>query len=160
MTGFSLGVDVNTKVTAMVVVGQGAVHDTMLVHHRTGEQGPRRLMMIREAVRSALAGAHWRVDVAAVEIPVNHHRSWPLESAASVVQEAVQAHFPHAIVLDPEPSHWQEATIGAGRDAKPRSLAHARANGLETDDDNLADAYCLAEYARELYLRDVVGVTR
>lgn len=156
MSLFALGVDVSTKATAMVVLDHTGVFAHRLIVHDTREQGARRLMQIRQAVRGALDVARWEIHVAAVENPANRFANVPLEQAGAVVLEAVQATYRGAIVLDPTPSSWQRDTIGCGKDAKPRSLAHARAGGFQTDDDNLSDAYCLAEYARELYLRDVL----
>lgn len=156
MSLFALGVDVSTKATAMVVLDHTGVFAHRLVKHDTREEGARRLMQIRQAVRGVLDLAGWDVCVAAVENPANRFRSVPLEQSGAVVLEAVQATYRGAIVLDPTPSEWQRVTIGCGPDAKARSLAHARANGFDTEDDNLSDAFCLAEYARELYLRDVL----
>lgn len=156
MSLFALGVDVSTKATAMVLLDHTGVHAHRLIKHDTREQGARRLMQIRQAVRGALDLAAWDVHVAAVENPANRFANMPLEQAGAVVLEAVQATYRNAIVLDPTPSSWQRDTIGCGAGAKDRSLAHAAANGFDTNDDNLADAYSLAEYARELYLRDVL----
>lgn len=153
---FALGVDCSTRATAMVVLDHTGYYSHRLIKHDTKEQGARRLMQIRAAVGGALDLARWDLSVAAVEAPLNHNRSWPLESCAAVVMECVQARYPHLIVLDPTPNEWQADTIGCGKDAKARSLAHAQANGLDTSDDNLTDAYCIGEYARELFIRDVL----
>lgn len=154
----ALGVDVSTKATALVLLDDNGYRDHRFVMHAYPKGGPRRLQTVSEAVHHALATAGWRINVAAVETPLNRTRSWELESCAAVVQQVVQSRFAHAIVLDPKPSSWQALTIGSAGNAKIRSLAHARANGFATSNDNLSDAFCLAEYARELYLRDVVGV--
>jgi Holliday junction resolvasome RuvABC endonuclease subunit len=156
MSLFALGVDCSTLATAMVVLDHTGYYQHRLVAHDTREQGARRLMQIRAAVGGVLDLAQWDLTVAAVEVPLNHNRSFALESCAAVVMECVQTRYPHLIVLDPTPNEWQTDTIGSGKDAKDRSLAHAAANGFDTDDDNLADAYCIAEYARELYIRDVL----
>jgi Holliday junction resolvasome RuvABC endonuclease subunit len=153
---FALGVDVSTTTTALVVLDHTGHYAHKLVQHKTGDQGARRLMQIRHAVTAALDAARWDLDVAAVEMPYNRHRSPGLEQAAAVVLEAVQARYPHLIVLDVVPSEWQAATVGIGKDPKRRSLEHANANGLDTRDDNLSDSYCIAEYARDLYIRDVL----
>jgi hypothetical protein len=153
---FALGVDCSTKATALVVLDHTGYYQHRLVVHDTKEQGARRLSQIRAAVGAVLDLAAWDLSVAAVEVPLNHNRSFALESCAAVVMECIQARYPHLIVLDPDPSAWQADTIGRGKDAKDRALAHAAANGFDTDDDNLADAYCIAEYGRELFIRDVL----
>lgn len=169
MTVVALGADVSTKATALVLVGPNGHEGHMLVKHDARNNGARRLMDVRQSVKGALYAARWEPTVAAVELPRFLLRlrggkvrvsGFDLESCAAVVMEAVQHQWPHLIVMEPTPAVWQSATIGTGRRdvVKPRALAHARANGLDTADDNLADAYCVAEYAREMYLRDVVGV--
>lgn len=90
---FALGVDVSTKATAMVLLDHTGVHAHRLIKHDTREQGARRLMQIRQAVRGALDLAAWDVHVAAVENPANRFANMPLEQAGAVVLEAVQATY-------------------------------------------------------------------
>lgn len=155
MTFLALGVDCSTKLTAFVVLDHAGLYAHKLIRHDPNERGFRRLMQIRGAVGGLLDIAGWDLTVAAVEIPRTHQSGFALESSAAVVGECVQARYPHVIVLEPTPTDWQRDTIGCGKDAKPRSLAHARANGFATEDDNLSDAFAIAEFARERYLRDV-----
>lgn len=157
MNVLSLGVDCSTTQTALVVIDHNGFHALRRVIHDTKEQGARRLMQIRAAVGGALDCARWDLHVATVEVPVNVHRSFALESCAAVVLEVIQQRYPHLIVLDPTPRQWQAFVFDTAVRGKHQALEHASAHGLDTDDDNLADALCLAEYGRELYIRDVLN---
>jgi hypothetical protein len=154
----ALGIDCSTVATALVVVDEDGYRGHRLVQHKTKDQGARRLATIRGQAFIALQLSGWKPDVCAVEVPLNVRRSFALESCAAVVMEAVQAFWPHLIVLDPVPSTWQSWVLESRVKDKRQALAYASSCGLETLDDNLADALCIAEYARALYGRDVLGV--
>lgn len=156
MSLLALGVDCSTTQTAMVVLDHTGFRALRRVVHDTKEQGARRLMQIRAAVGGTLDMAAWDLSVATVEVPLNVQRSFALESCAAVVLEVIQHRYPHLIVLDPTPRQWQSFVLGGSVKGKGQALAHAEGLGLETDDDNLADAACIAEYGRELYIRDVL----
>lgn len=154
----ALGIDCSTVATALVLVDDDGFRAHRLVKHSTKDQGARRLMQVREQVFVSLQLTGWQPDVAAVEVPLNVHRSFALESCAAVVMECVQTRWPQLIVLDPVPSVWQSWVFESRSKGKRQALAYAAAAGLDTDDDNLADALAIADYARALYGRDVLGV--
>lgn len=154
----ALGIDCSTTCTALVLVDDDGFRAHRLVKHKTVDQGARRLMQVREQVFVTLQISGWTPDVCAVEVPLNVHRSFALESCAAVVMECVQTRWPQLIVLDPTPRQWQSWVFEGMVRGKGQALAYAAAAGLVTDDDNLADSLCIADYARALYGRDVLGV--
>jgi Holliday junction resolvasome RuvABC endonuclease subunit len=152
-----LGADVSTKRIALAALthdGRVLTHICPLTDNLTGA---RRLTQARSAVAAAIDGRFPPVSAAAVEVPYfgGSASSWALLSVAAITAEAIQAAAFGAVVLEVSAGTWKKETVGHGNATKEQAMQHARALGLEVDDQDLADALCCAELARERWWRDV-----
>jgi Holliday junction resolvasome RuvABC endonuclease subunit len=149
----ALGADVSTKKIALAALrddGTFKLHNIAVIDAR----GARRLMQVRAAVRVAVMGRFPETAVAAVEIPwAASASSFSLLAIAAVTLEAIQAAVPGAVVLDVPTQTWKKDSVGHGNASKADVLAHAQGLGYQGDDQDSADALCMAQGAWERWLR-------
>jgi Holliday junction resolvasome RuvABC endonuclease subunit len=141
----SLGADVSTTKIALAAIDEHGAITTCCVPVEDA-RGARRLMQVRAAATAAIPGRFPEIAVAAVEIPwAKGASSFALLSVAAVTLEAIQDAAPGAVVLDVPTSVWKLDSVGHGNASKAEVMEHARGLGLEGDDQDLADALCLAQ---------------
>ncbi len=70
-----------------------------------------------------------------------------------IVQMAVELGYE---IQEVGPKTWQKKILGVPGNAKTAerkaaSIAHVKTLGVDTDDDNIADAICIAQYAERMF---------
>lgn len=149
----AMGVDISTRKIALAGLAYDGTLHTHAVHLPTADRGARRLSVARSILTQSLKAPKWQ-DTVVVVIEV----AWPgfvLLSMTAVVMETVQTAFPGSIVSEVSAGTWMKETVGHGKASKPEYIAFAQAQGLETDDEDLAAATCMAVCAWERWNRDV-----
>lgn len=142
----ALGIDPSSRKIATVSLGEDGQITTRLLPV-ADERGARRLAFIRSALGVQLSQFK-DVAVIVVEVPWANPKmgsSFVLLSTAGVIMETAQAVHPGAVVLDVPTSSWKLDSVGKGNASKAEVLEHAQARGLDGDDQDLADALCMAE---------------
>lgn len=148
----AVGVDVSSKKLAFASVDTDGPHKVSV--WPLTEKEPARLFAQARSVAMATTRRFPGAYIFAVEIPYTPHQNFKLMGVAAVVVEAIQSSCPGAVVLDVSTGAWKKETVGFGNATKDHVLAHARAQGYEGDDQDVADALCVAEYAREVWLAE------
>lgn len=152
----ALGVDVSTNKIALVALDTEGDLKAYNVPVMPGQHGAVRLRQVRAAVRAALQGRFPTVHAAMVEIPwAKRGSSFALLSIAGVCLEAVQSVHHGAVVFDVPTQTWKLESVGHGNATKAQVAEHARGLGLLGDDQDQADACCLAQAALERLLRHI-----
>lgn len=153
----ALGFDISTsKVAIAGITDQGDIQ-THAVHVPAGHVGARRLCVLRSALASSLVASRWQdACIAVIEIPwAAGDSSFALLSATGVVMETVQHAFPGAVVMEVPTPSWKLETIGRGSAPKSDCMAYARIRGYDGDDQDIADALCMAACAWSRWHREL-----
>ncbi len=155
MSSVWVGVDVSTRKLAFVAhMSTGEVR--CLVRPLDGSlRGARRLHHARLVAERTARTMFPDAACVAVELPFTPHQNVALMGVAAVTLEAVQAAVPGAVVLDVNTGVWKRDTVGFGNASKEHVMAHARAQGYDGSDQDVADAWCIAVFAREAWLSEV-----
>lgn len=143
----SLGIDPSTaKVAVASLADTGAVdHDTYRIP--SDVRGARRLRYIRQLLSVELRRFE-QVAVIVVEIPWSPRSrgtSFSLMGSAAVLMEAAQCAHHGAVVLELPTQSWKADSVGNGNASKAEVMAHAIGLGLDVDDQDVADALCMAQ---------------
>jgi hypothetical protein len=153
----AIGIDpAVSKPTAIASLdGSGEIRTRLLNGH--GNVGARRLHMIRSVALPILRT--WSdVAVITVETPMavrgQQAGMISLLQCQGVLLEAAQHAHPGAVVLDSPPPTWKKWSVGSGNASKAEYIAHAQGLGLDSDDEDLAAAVCLAQSGLERFLRE------
>lgn len=127
-------------------------------------RGGQRLAAVRTSVIAQLesiAGTAGVPYAVAVEIPFSTAKTFVLPSVAAVCCEAVGALFPDCVVIEAYAQKWRKAVLGRGNlktaEAKELALEKAALHGLRTSSDDVAEAACLALYAKAEWERAVAA---
>jgi hypothetical protein len=153
----AIGIDpAVSKPTAVASINDAGDIQTRLVHATSGA-GARRLHTIRSVALPILRT--WSdVAVVTVETPMavrgQQAGMISLLQCQGVLLEAAQHAHPGAVVLDSPPPTWKKWSVGSGNASKAEYIAHAQALGLDSDDEDLAAAVCLAQSGLERFLRE------
>jgi hypothetical protein len=119
--------------------------------------GARRLLMIRSVALPFLRTFN-DVAVITVETPMavrgQQAGMISLLQCQGVLLEAAQHAHPGAVVLDSPPPTWKKWSVGNGNASKAEYIAHAQGLGLDSDDEDLAAAVCMAQAGLERFLRE------
>jgi len=96
------------------------------------------------------------VAVVVVETPFGRQSVGLTNSlqAQGVVLEAAQATHPGAVVMDLSPTAWKTWSVGCHTASKEAYILHAQGLGLDSDDEDLGAATCMAQAGMELWLRE------
>lgn len=154
MTPLAVGIDVSTKRIAFAALSD-EVRRTHVIDLPQGERGARRLHVARPLIETVARRRFRDATVFAIEIPWAVRPSFPLMGMAAVTMEAVQSAHPYAVVLDVTTGEWKLESVGFGNASKHHALDHARALGYDGTDQDVADAVCIAQCARERWLAQV-----
>lgn len=143
----ALGIDVSsTKIACGAIDDNGDIL-TAVGSIATRLRGAHRLVEVRTTT-IALAAAFHDAHIAIVEIPwARTASSFVLLSIAGVVLEALQTALPYAVVLERPTSTWKANSVGFGNATKHEVMEHAHGIGYEGDDQDVADAVCMASAA-------------
>jgi len=141
-----LGVD-PAKVSGLCLLQDLHPPETELVKDLLSASGARLLQAVDLLLKSQ---SHLKIT-ACIERPPRGLPGGPEVVFASCRWEHhLRGRWPRRLrIITPRPNQWQtilHGTLGQGKD---RSLNYARAAGLETDDHNLSDAFCIASFARQ-----------
>jgi Holliday junction resolvasome RuvABC endonuclease subunit len=142
----SLGIDISTRRIAIGGIRDDNTLVTKMLELNPAARGARRLVGARMTAHAALGAHAGEALVIVVERPNHRSNGMALLGLAFCVIEAAQAACPGAIVMDCPPSTWKAQVLGHGHADKQAALAFAADLGHETNDDDVADALCLAEY--------------
>jgi Holliday junction resolvasome RuvABC endonuclease subunit len=119
--------------------------------------GARRLHMIR-SVALPILRTFSDVAVVTVETPMavrgQQAGMISLLQCQGVLLEAAQHAHPGAVVLDSPPTTWKKWSVGSGNASKAEYIAHAQGLGLDSDDEDLCAAVCMAQSGLEKWLRE------
>lgn len=146
----ALGCDVSTK--RLAICGIRDDPQRSIVTHALDldpkARGARRLAAARTIAYGVLGAYTREACVIAVEEPFGRGRGGrELRGIAYVVLEAAQASCPNAAVMDVALGTWRSAVLGDGHAGKTEAFDHAAGLGYLGDDDDLAEALSVAEYA-------------
>ena len=153
-----LGCDVSTKKIALGVLRYDGRVDWDTIRLPPDLKGAQRNRVARGLLLDALDARWTGIDAAVIETPWagGSASSWSLLSLAAVCAEAVQTARPGCIVLEYTAGTWKKDTVGHGNATKDEVSAHvAAAHGYTGGDQDVADALCMAECARERWWRDI-----
>jgi Holliday junction resolvasome RuvABC endonuclease subunit len=149
----ALGIDPGSRRTAVSGLTDAGAVTSRVLAIPADLRGARRLVHARNVLAAHLA-EHRDVAVVAVEIPWGGARSsFVLLSLAGVILEAAQTAHPGAVVLELTTGEWKRETVGHGAATKEAVLEHAHGIGLVGDDQDAADALCMAQAAFERWTR-------
>lgn len=152
---WAVGIDVSTKRLAFATVtADGGAGRMRVADIESSDRGARRLARAR-ACAFSMTRQFPDAYVYAVEVPFTKHQSFALMGIAAVVLEAVQAAVPDAVVLEVSTGVWKKSTVGFGNATKDHVMGHAHDLGYAGDDQDLADALCIAEFAHEAWVDEV-----
>lgn len=155
----ALGVDVSTKRLAIA----GLRADGSITSHALSldpnRRGAHRLREARTTAWAVLDGYRLQEACAVVvEIPwAANKSSFALLSVAAVVLEAAQAALPGAVVMDVPTPTWKLETVGHGNATKAEVMGHVRGLGYEGEDQDVADALCMAQVAWNRWAKEVAA---
>lgn len=141
----ALGIDLSVRKLAI----GGLRDDGTLTHHAfaldASLRGADRLVSLRRIAVAGLAPYASQAHVVLVE------DVWrgELQRMAAVVEEAAKSTIPGAMVICLRPSQWKVWAIGHGDATKDALMAHAHRRGYDGDDQDIADALCMASGASE-----------
>ena len=143
----SLGIDPSTQKIAVAGLDEDGSVSHQVFYVPGDVAGARRLRYIRQVLAVELR--QWpTVPVIVVEIPWSPRSrgtSFSLLASAAVIMEAAQYAHHDAVVLDTPTASWKDDSIGDGRASKQDVMTHAIGLGLEVDDQDVADALCMAQ---------------
>ncbi len=152
----SLGVDIAVaKPIAIASLDDNGTIHTRKVGRFQGN-GAQRLAAIRSAL-VVVFSEYREVQVIAVETPFSRHMNASLTAllqAQGVALEAAQAAHPGAVVVEPAPQQWKCGSVGKNC-SKPEYIAHAQGMGLDSGDEDLAAAVCLAQFGFLAWWREI-----
>jgi Holliday junction resolvasome RuvABC endonuclease subunit len=145
-----LGIDPSSRRIAVA-----AITDTGDIGHHVqiipdGHKGARRLHLIRRVMLDSLR-AYGRPEVVVVEVPWSPRPSVVLHQISGVLLEVAQEAFPCAVVIDMPTQVWKRDSVGPGNASKAQVLAHAHGLGLIGNDQDVADALCMAQAGFEAW---------
>lgn len=147
MSMTALGIDPSTQKIAVSGLDESGEVSHQVFRVPDDVVGARRLRYIRTLLHVELK--QWQdVAVIVVEIPWAPRArgtSFALLASAAVLMESAQAAHHGAVVLDLQTAVWKELSIGRGGASKEDVMAHALGLGLEVDDQDAADALCMAQ---------------
>lgn len=152
----ALGIDVSSTKIAIAGIrdnGRLSTHALPLIE---GAVGARRLREVRDVCWAILSTYARDATCVCVEIPWASSKggsSFVLLSIAAVALEASQASMPGAVVMEVPTPSWKVETVGSGNATKDDVMAHVRGLGYDGQDQDVADALCLAQCARERWTR-------
>ncbi len=144
----SLGVDISTKKIAIAGIRRGVKGFTLVTRSldlSPDARGARRLVGARMIAYASLGGHNTEAAIIVVEAPINKAQNYELLAIANVVEEAAQSACQGAVVMSCPPATWKLAVLGRGNATKDDALAFAHGLGYVGDDDDIADALCLAQ---------------
>lgn len=148
----SLGIDVSASKLAFASLGENGEVRHFRHFVLPGIAGARRLAACRLGTTTVIERHFPDACVVIVENP------WPghvLLSIGAVVLEAAQAALPGAVVMDVQAATWKLDSLGNGRASKAAGMEHALALGLLVEDQDCADALCMAQAGWHRWNRDV-----
>lgn len=144
----ALGIDPSTKRVAVA-----GLHENGEVSHQVFRvpadlRGARRLRYIRILLEVELR--QWQhVQAVVVEIPWSNPKgptgNFALMSVTGVLMEAAQAAHHGAAIYDLPTQSWKKDSVGKGNASKTEVMTHAIGLGLDVDDQDVADALCMAQ---------------
>lgn len=141
----AVGVDISTKKIAVAGVREKGSLVTRALALDPSMRGARRLVAARTVAHAALGEHAKEAAIIVVENPMHARPNMGTLGIAFVVIEAAQSACPGAVVMDCPPSVWKKQILGHGRADKSDALAFAHSLGYSGDDDDIADALCLAQ---------------
>ena len=141
----ALGIDPSSKRVAVAGLDENGSVSHQVFRIPDDLRGARRLRYIRILLEVELR--QWtQVAVVVVEIPwANSSSSFVLLSSAGVLMESAQAAHHGAVVLDLTTNSWKRDSVGKGNATKDEVMAHAFGLGLDVEDQDVADALCMAQ---------------
>lgn len=141
----ALGIDVSTKKIAIAGIRDNDTIVTKALELNPKARGARRLVGARLVARAALSGHASEACMVVVENPMHARPNMGTLGIAFVVIEAAQAACPNAVVMDCPPSTWRKSVLGHGRADKDDALRYVKRYGYLGNDDDIAEALCLAQ---------------
>lgn len=118
--------------------------------------GALRLMVLRSTLLPVLKRLD-DVAVIVVEAPFGPQSEGltNLVQCQGVLLECAQYAHPGAVVLDLNPGSWKKNSVGNGNASKAQYIEHAQGLGVDSDDEDLCAAACMAEAGLHLWLAEV-----
>jgi hypothetical protein len=150
-----IGVDVATTKLAFASINSTGELSDRVIQLVAGVRGARRDMGAAIATRRLLAPVdamgNGTIACIGVEVPVGQGTELP--GLGRVVAAAAQEAVPAATVFHVNVGTWKKSTVGAGNATKDMVARHAAELGYVGDDQDVADALCVAEHVRGLWVR-------
>jgi len=139
-----VGIDVSTANLAFCGIANNGDITTRVIPLDPSLRGGWRFSEAHRLAHIGLAQFSAVVAVG-VEIPWAVRPSFDLLGVAAVASMAAQERLPSAVVMEMTTGSWKKESVGFGNASKADVMAHAQSRGLLLDDQDLADALCIAE---------------
>lgn len=143
-----IGIDPSSKRIAVAALADDGDIDHHVRRIAPNLRGAQRLTAIRGGLVRDLISRYDRPLVIVVEIPWANPKSgssFVLMSIAGVLLEAAQNAHPDSVVIEMPTQVWKADSVGNGNASKAAVLEHAQALGMRGDDQDVADALCMAQ---------------
>lgn len=148
---FVLGVDQSVRHTGVCVLDYaGNVRTLCLIEPPKQLEGSRHLVFIRDTLNSILTQTQISVAVMEGYSFNSVNKKFLLGEVGATVKLCI--YDTKAVLYDAAPTQLKKFVTGRGDADKAKVITHLKAlYGVEIDDDNLADAYGLAQIALQLH---------